>query len=89
MNNLRYLVHSKQNSLVVFFGWIRYNGCMVDMELSVNINDEGRWVKFYPPRWGETVAQIVQVNKDVLLRTSHGSFIREISEIIEIIPYDA
>ena len=32
MNNLRYLVDSKQNSLVVFFVWIRYNGCMVDME---------------------------------------------------------
>lgn len=57
--------------------------------LIVTSKDEGRWVKFSPPRWGETIAQIVQVNGDVLLRTGQGSFIREISEIIEIVPDDA
>jgi hypothetical protein len=44
---------------------------------------EGKLVRFVPPRWGEDTATVVQVNSDVLLRTSRGSFIREKSEIVE------
>jgi hypothetical protein len=46
---------------------------------------KGTRVKFTPSRWGETIAVIVQVNSDVMLETSQGSFIREVDEILSVV----
>ena len=47
-NNLRYLVDSKGNSFLDFFGWTRYNGCMVDMEM---IKDALKLVAVFVMMW--------------------------------------